>query len=73
MAKGTPYKPLIDSAILHLLENGVLHKLRIKWWMQKRGGGACAAAGGGGGVSELGLANVAGVFLVTLAGCIVAS
>ena len=28
MAHGTPYKPLIDSAILHLLEGGVLHKLR---------------------------------------------
>ena len=43
---------------------------RIKWWKQKRGGGACVAAGGGGGVSELGLPNVAGVFLVTLAGCV---
>ena len=37
MAHGTPYKPLIDSAILHLQEGGVLHKLRVKWWKQKRG------------------------------------
>ena len=73
MAQGTPYKPLVDLAILHLLEDGVLHKMHVKWWKQKRGGGACAAGAGGGTVSELGLATVAGVFLVTLAGCVGAS
>ena len=70
---GTPYKPLIDSAILQLQEGGTLHKLKIKWWKQKRGGGACAASEGGGGVAELGLPNVAGVFIVTLAGCVFAA
>lgn len=68
-SKGTPYKDYLDHAILKLMEGGVLHKLKIKWWKQKRGGGACQASGGGGGVSPLGLSNVAGVFLVTLAGC----
>ena len=67
--RGTPYKEYLDNAILKLMEGGVLHKLKIKWWKQKRGGGACQATGGGGGVSPLGLSNVAGVFLVTLAGC----
>ena len=38
---GTPYKDLLDNAILKLMEGGVLHKLRVKWWKQKRGGGAC--------------------------------
>jgi hypothetical protein len=33
------YKPLIDSAILHVQESGALHKLNVKWWKQKRGGG----------------------------------
>jgi len=70
---GTPYKPLLDGAILHLQEGGVLHRLKIKWWKQKRGGGACAGAGGGGGVSPLGLGNVAGVFLVTMVGCTIAA
>ena len=37
------------------------------------GGGACVAGAGGGGVSSLNLPNVAGVFLVTVAGCIAAS
>ena len=66
------YKSLLDSAILKLQEDGQLHKMRVKWWKQKRGGGACVAAEGGGGVAELGLPNVAGVFIVTLAGCIFA-
>ena len=39
MKPGLPYKPYIDSAILHLLENGEIHKSRTKWWKQKRGGG----------------------------------
>lgn len=37
----TPYKHLLDNAILKLMEGGTLHKLRVKWWKQKRGGGAC--------------------------------
>ena len=46
---------------------------QVKWWKQKRGGGACQAKGGGGGVAPLGLANVAGVFLVTMVGCGIAA
>lgn len=71
--KGTPYKDLLDNAILKLLEGGTLHKLRTKWWKQKRGGGACLSAGGGGGVSPLGLSSVLGVFLVTMLGCAIAT
>jgi len=71
--KGTPYKDLLDYAILKLMEGGTLHKLRTKWWKQKRGGGACQSKGGGGGVSPLGLSSVAGVFLVTMLGCGIAT
>ena len=70
--KDTPYKTLLDQAILKLLEGGTLHKLKVKWWKQKRGGGACDAKGGGGGVKPLGLSNVSGVFLVTMIGCAIA-
>ena len=59
---GTPYKALLDQAILKLMEQGVLHKLKVKWWKQKRGGGACSNKAKSG-VNPLGLANVAGVFL----------
>ncbi|TRY61678.1 hypothetical protein TCAL_07990 [Tigriopus californicus] len=74
MRKGSPYKSLIDSAILELQEESVLFKLKTKWWKQKRGGGACQGGGSGeGSVAELGLPNVAGVFIVTVAGCFVAT
>merc|ERR1711976_499945 len=72
MGKGTPYKTMLDQAILKLMESGVLHKLKVKWWKQKRGGGSCDNKRGGGGVNPLGLANVAGVFLVTMVGCAIA-
>lgn len=69
MAPGSPYKPLIDGAILETQEGGILFRLKTKWWKQKRGGGACEGGGGdGGAVAELGLPNVAGVFLVTVIG-----
>ena len=73
MRKGSPYKTLIDRAILELQEGGVLFKLKTKWWKQKRGGGACVGKGSEGAVAELGLPNVAGVFIVTVIGCIVAT
>ena len=86
--QGTPYKARLDQAILKLMESGVLHKLKVKWWKQKRGGGACANKMATG-VNPLGLANVAGeitfhiisetlciyrpgVFLVTMVGCAIA-
>ncbi|XP_059097644.1 glutamate receptor ionotropic, kainate 2-like isoform X2 [Tigriopus californicus] len=74
MKHGSPYKSLIDSAILELQEGGVLHNLKTKWWKQKRGGGACVDGGGGeGSVAELGLPNCAGVFIVTVVGCLIAT
>jgi len=72
MKHGTPYKPLLDQAILKLQEDGEMHKLKVKWWKQKRGGGKCAGIRSGGGVKRLGLDNVAGIFLVTTVGCIIA-
>lgn len=39
--RGTPYKNLLDKAILTMLESGFLHKARVRWWKQRRGGGAC--------------------------------
>ena len=38
-----------------------------------RSGGACEAEKSGGGVKPLGLSNVAGVFLVTMLGCLIAA
>ena len=35
MRKNSPYKAEINQAVLKLQENGVLHKLKNKWWRQK--------------------------------------
>ena len=41
MKPGSPYKTLIDGAILKMQEGGTFFKLNTKWWKQKRGGGKC--------------------------------
>lgn len=37
----SPYRTSINEAILRLQENGILRKLKDKWWKQERGGGQC--------------------------------
>ena len=65
LAPGSALRAPVSSAIIRLKEEGVIAALKAKWWREERGGGAClteeAAAGG---VSELGLDNVGGIFLV---------
>lgn len=52
-----------------LQEKGVLQDLKKKWW-EERGGGLCSKIEAEPtSSSELGLANVGGVFLVLLIGC----
>lgn len=52
-----------------LQEKGVLQDLKKKWW-EERGGGLCSKIEvEPTSSSELGLANVGGVFLVLLIGC----
>ena len=38
----SPFYEPINSALLQLQEDGVLAKLKRKWWYQKNGGGACS-------------------------------
>ncbi|KAK8740228.1 hypothetical protein OTU49_003111, partial [Cherax quadricarinatus] len=40
---GSPYRTLLNSAVLKLQEIGRLHALKRKWWKEKRGGGTCQA------------------------------
>ncbi|XP_053977682.1 glutamate receptor ionotropic, kainate 2-like isoform X1 [Hylaeus volcanicus] len=69
LPRNSPYRTPVSGAILMLQEKGVLQDLKTKWW-KGHGGGQCSK----GDVepansSELGLANVGGVFLVLLFGC----
>ncbi|KAI1307964.1 Glutamate receptor ionotropic, kainate 2 [Halotydeus destructor] len=72
----SPYRSLISDAILQLQESGALQTLKLKWWSQQRGGGKCGPKDGSmkqaGAASELGLANVGGVFVVLAGGSMVA-
>ncbi|XP_069951037.1 glutamate receptor ionotropic, kainate 2 isoform X4 [Cherax quadricarinatus] len=68
---GSPFTGAISSAVLMLKENGMLHKLKNKWWKQRKGGGHCqreASSTKSSGAAELGLANVGGVFVVLIGG-----
>lgn len=61
----------MSSAILKLQESGQLHILKERWWKKRRLTQKCAKdkeTGGSSSASEMGLANVGGVFLVLICG-----
>ncbi|KAL4716078.1 hypothetical protein ACJJTC_013855 [Scirpophaga incertulas] len=69
MKKNSPYRQPMSESILQLQEQGVLTRMKDKWWKEKRGGGACADDDAGSGDAQpLVLANVGGVFIVLAAG-----
>lgn len=69
LPRNSPYRTPISGTILLLQEKGVLQELKKKWW-QDHGGGLCKKDDvEPANSSELGLANVGGVFLVLLFGC----
>ncbi|XP_042896248.1 glutamate receptor ionotropic, kainate 2-like [Parasteatoda tepidariorum] len=57
----------LSKGVLKLTEEGKLHTFKERWWKQKKGGGSCVVSSSGS-VTELGLGNVGGVFLVMLMG-----
>ncbi|XP_018368899.1 PREDICTED: glutamate receptor ionotropic, kainate 2-like isoform X2 [Trachymyrmex cornetzi] len=69
MPRDSPYRTPINRAILKLGEIGKLSEIRKKWW-QERGGGLCTKdeTEKSENTSELGLANVGGVFFVLMCG-----
>ena len=71
-AQGSGLRALVSSAIIKLREDGVIARLKEKWWREERGGGACQAEEtAAGGVSELSLENFGGIFLVLLIGLLI--
>lgn len=69
----SPYRSIISDAILKLQEEGKLHMLKTRWWSgQGRCGSQKETRKVSGSASELGLANVGGVFVVLAAGSIIA-
>ncbi|EAL41148.4 AGAP000798-PA, partial [Anopheles gambiae str. PEST] len=72
MRKNSPYRSALSEAVLRLQEQGVLTSLKRKWWKEKRGGGACSNTMEEGGALALELANVGGVFVLLIVGCVAA-
>ncbi|KAL9891638.1 glutamate receptor ionotropic, kainate 2 isoform X3 [Glossina fuscipes] len=72
MKKNSPYRDVLSQAVLELQEQGVLVKMKTKWWKEKRGGGACTQKASSDSAAELGMANVGGIYAVLLAGSIIA-
>jgi len=68
----SPYRSIISDAILYLQEEGVLQLTKDKWWSQKKCGPKDGAQKAAGAASELGLANVGGVFVVLAIGSVLA-
>ncbi|XP_023690024.1 glutamate receptor 3-like isoform X2 [Paramormyrops kingsleyae] len=65
--KGSPLGNAVNLAVLKLNEQGLLDKLKNKWWYDK---GECGSGGGDSKdkTSALSLSNVAGVFYILVGG-----
>ncbi|KAG8438899.1 hypothetical protein GDO86_005187, partial [Hymenochirus boettgeri] len=65
--KGSPLRGAVNLAVLKLSEQGVLDKLKSKWWYDK---GECGSKDSGSKdkTSALSLSNVAGVFYILIGG-----
>lgn len=67
---GSKIRAPLSEAILKLQETGVLQQLKDRWWKHK-GGGQCTSKPSTP-LTELGLRNLGGVFVVLLVGSIFA-
>ncbi|KRF99742.1 uncharacterized protein Dwil_GK22709 [Drosophila willistoni] len=63
MIKNWPYRDKFNNALLELQEQGVLAKLKNKWWNEV-GAGVCSKKATDDGPSELGVDNLMGIYVV---------
>ncbi|XP_063720364.1 glutamate receptor ionotropic, kainate 2-like isoform X2 [Symsagittifera roscoffensis] len=67
LRKGSPYTPYVSKAILQLQDEGVLVKLKKKWW-EERSRCSSESAGGGEDASALKMDSIGGIFYVLVGG-----
>ncbi|XP_034489026.1 glutamate receptor ionotropic, kainate 2 [Drosophila innubila] len=67
MRKNWPHRDKFNNALLQLQEQGVLEKMKNKWWNEV-GTGICATKEDSPDATPLAMENLAGVFLVLLVG-----
>ncbi|EDW96161.1 uncharacterized protein Dyak_GE25051 [Drosophila yakuba] len=70
MVKNWPYRDKFNKALLELQEQGVLARLKNKWWNEV-GAGVCSAKSDNNGPSELGVDNLSGIYVVLIIGSII--
>ncbi|EDW49637.1 GM23173 [Drosophila sechellia] len=70
MVKNWPYRDKFNKALLELQEQGVLARLKNKWWNEV-GAGVCSAKSNKDGPSELGVDNLSGIYVVLVIGSII--
>ncbi|KAF2352922.1 Ionotropic glutamate receptor [Trinorchestia longiramus] len=71
---GSPYRALVNAAVLRLQELGRLHDLKQRWWKERKEGGKCKVdeSKASNKANELGLSSVGGVFAVLVGGMMIA-
>ncbi|XP_060587064.1 glutamate receptor ionotropic, kainate 2-like isoform X2 [Ruditapes philippinarum] len=73
--KGAPYRSDINRALLQLKENGVLDRLRDKWWTSQKSNCTVKTSDAGSKTntaSELNISNMFGVFIFLIAFAVLA-
>ncbi|XP_052792191.1 glutamate receptor 2-like [Mya arenaria] len=69
-AKNSPLSEAMNLAVLMLMEEGTLPKMKMKWWKDK---GGCGTDGkDSSGKRKLSLSNVAGIFYILVGGLVLA-
>lgn len=69
MPKNWPYRDKFSNALLELQEQGVLARLKNKWW-NEIGAGVCGAKSKDDGPSALKMENLSGIYLVLIFGSV---
>ncbi|XP_017001091.1 glutamate receptor ionotropic, kainate 2 [Drosophila takahashii] len=70
MVKNWPYRDKFNNALLELQEQGVLARLKNKWWNEV-GAGVCSAKSDSDGPSALEVENLSGIYAVLAIGSII--
>jgi len=72
LPKDSPYTQAISQGVIRLIEKGIVTRLKKKWWEEMRGGGACKALGGGSS-DQMSVAALAGLYMMLIAGIVIAA
>ncbi|XP_021964384.2 glutamate receptor ionotropic, kainate 2 isoform X2 [Folsomia candida] len=73
LKKNSKYREAFNSKVLEFAEKGLLQQLKHRWWVEYGGGQCPSVTVSSSGAKPLTMANVGGVFVVLLGGCVCAT